>query len=118
MPTTSNRQAKKESRRLMAEILHNSSKKSRGKRTTIWSETNGHCVYCNQSITHDLRTLDHILPKSKGGTKANCNLIPACKSCNNSRGTRFPPSSLTHPEWFAYVQYKETAIGIPNKCTP
>lgn len=33
-------------------------------------------------------TVDHVRPRSKGGTDALANLLTACKSCNNRRGSR------------------------------
>ena len=40
------------------------------------------CVYCGSG--HQL-TLDHVRPKSKGGTDSWENLVTACASCNNSK---------------------------------
>ena len=43
------------------------------------------CVYCgsNQKIT-----LDHVIPIKRGGTHSLGNLVPACQSCNSSKGTK------------------------------
>jgi 5-methylcytosine-specific restriction endonuclease McrA len=47
----------------------------------------GHkCVYCGRA---DLPlTIDHILPKSKGGDDSWENLVAACLPCNNRKGNR------------------------------
>lgn len=45
------------------------------------------CQYCGNK--HDL-TLDHILPKSRGGPDTWENLVTACKSCNNIKGNKTP----------------------------
>ena len=37
------------------------------------------CAYCEKS---DPRTLDHVVPKSKGGMTVRANLIPSCGDCN------------------------------------
>ena len=49
----------------------------------------GHkCVYCGKS---DLAlTIDHIIPKSKGGEDSWENLISACRRCNSKKGDRTP----------------------------
>lgn len=47
----------------------------------------GHkCGYCGRS---DLPlTIDHIIPKSKGGSDSWENLVSACLPCNNKKGDR------------------------------
>lgn len=36
----------------------------------------------------ELMTVDHILPKSKGGSMTLDNLRPMCKTCNTKRGNK------------------------------
>ena len=75
----------------------------------VWRETNGHCVYCAEPISQEERSVDHVLPKSRGGRDHTDNLVPACKACNNRRGLTYPPSILAHPTYVGYVQAKERA---------
>jgi hypothetical protein len=43
------------------------------------------CAYCGK--WNEKLTLDHIVPKSKGGPHfAKYNLVPSCKSCNLDKG--------------------------------
>lgn len=58
------------------------------KRLSIYLRDGFACAYCGT----DLRsaepanvTLDHLLPRSAGGTNDATNLITACRSCNSSR---------------------------------
>lgn len=47
-----------------------------------------HCAYCGK---HSLRlTQDHVIPISKGGGHTAENVVPACRSCNSSKGNRQP----------------------------
>ena len=46
------------------------------------------CMYCG--CTDQVMTLDHILPRSKGGSDHLSNLVPACRPCNSSKGARTP----------------------------
>ncbi len=47
------------------------------------------CFYCDIPLTDDIRTFDHLFPKSKGG-KEHGNLVPACKGCNMRKGNHLP----------------------------
>lgn len=50
-----------------------------------WLKTNGDlCVYCHG----EFEAIDHVVPLSRGGTNHEDNLVPACKSCNSSKGTK------------------------------
>jgi 5-methylcytosine-specific restriction endonuclease McrA len=46
---------------------------------------NYRCVYCGEN---KLLTQDHIVPVSKGGEHTASNIVPACRSCNSSKGNR------------------------------
>lgn len=45
------------------------------------------CVYCES--TSEL-TVDHVVPKSKGGRSTWENLVTACRSCNNRKDDKLP----------------------------
>ena len=58
------------------------------KRLALYIRDGFGCAYCGR----DLRgcapadvTLDHLLPRSAGGTNDATNLITACRACNSSR---------------------------------
>ena len=46
------------------------------------------CWYCGQPIRFNEATIDHQLPRCKGGTDLPDNLVAACKRCNSKKGTR------------------------------
>ena len=46
------------------------------------------CQYCGRSEAN--LTVDHIIPKSRGGTDCWENLVTACVECNNKKGDRTP----------------------------
>lgn len=103
---------RKQIRALRHRETMNTSRKGRQKQARIWNETGGHCVYCGEQVDPVMRTVDHIWPKSRGGTRADRNLIPACQGCNTDRGNKFPASKFAAPEWSGYVSRKETMLGL------
>lgn len=82
------------------------------RRHWLWRETEGSCVYCGKLTPAEERTIDHVVPRSRGGSKARKNLVPACARCNAQRNTFWPPSALAHPLWRDYVRSKEEAQGF------
>ena len=51
------------------------------------------CQYCS---SRDDLTVDHILPKSRGGRDTWENLVAACTRCNNRKGNRTPEEANMH----------------------
>ena len=60
-------------------------------RARIFAEWSHLCAYCNDPAD----TLDHVLPRSRGGLTVAENLVPACGRCNGAK------SSTDWREWFA-----------------
>lgn len=57
------------------------------KREIIHQKYDGHCAYCGKVITIKEMQIDHVEPKANGGTDDIDNLNPACKECNNYKGS-------------------------------
>lgn len=49
-----------------------------GKRQAIFMKYNGHCAYCGRPLRMKAMTVDHLVPKSKGGGNSIENLMPSC----------------------------------------
>jgi 5-methylcytosine-specific restriction endonuclease McrA len=52
------------------------------KRRKIYNKTNGICYLCGTHVSFSVFSIDHVIPKSKGGTNSLDNLMPAHKECN------------------------------------
>lgn len=66
------------------------------------------CVYCLRPLAEgaehpaDRPTVDHVVPRARGGTSRRRNLVAACRPCNGRKAD----SDLT--EWLA-------ACGLPGR---
>jgi 5-methylcytosine-specific restriction endonuclease McrA len=48
------------------------------------------CQFCGTAFPASELTLDHVLPRSRGGRSSWENLVASCYSCNNRKGDRTP----------------------------
>ena len=56
-------------------------------RHTLYGKQEGHCAGCQHHFPFRNLTVDHIVPRSKGGTDHLDNLQLLCSACNSSKGT-------------------------------
>jgi 5-methylcytosine-specific restriction endonuclease McrA len=57
-------------------------------RKELFQRDNYTCQYCGR-VTRDL-TIDHVLPRFRGGPHTWDNLVSACKPCNHRKAARTP----------------------------
>lgn len=57
-------------------------------RRNVLARDSNQCQYC--STTRGPMTVDHIVPKTHGGSDSWDNLVAACARCNNRKGDRLP----------------------------
>lgn len=50
-------------------------------RSFIFSRSEGKCVYCGAKAEE----IDHVVPRSNGGTNSTYNLVAACRRCNEKK---------------------------------
>ena len=55
-------------------------------RRGVLRRDNQRCGYCSSSAT----TIDHVMPRSRGGMDSWENLVACCLKCNNIKGDRTP----------------------------
>lgn len=65
----------------------------RKKLTKLFNQQAGICPYCMEDMTLEkgfisTATLDHIIPKMRGGKDLNNNLLAACSQCNHKKGSK------------------------------
>ncbi|MDT7540987.1 MAG: hypothetical protein QOE33_891 [Acidobacteriota bacterium] len=60
------------------------------KRVRIYIRDGFRCQYCGERKNPVELTLDHILPRSRGGNHQPINVVTACVACNQRKGNRTP----------------------------
>lgn len=65
-------------------------------RAGIKQAWNNCCAYCGKPPIDDKSlTIDHVKPRARGGEDKTSNVIPACKRCNQAKGSE---------EWIAWYR--------------
>ncbi len=72
----------------------------------------GLCAYCRSNRA---TTLDHLKPKSRGGSSLRSNLIPACQRCNHSKGSENWLEWFQRQEFYNSVAQELIEEWISNK---
>lgn len=78
-------------------------------------EFNYCCAYCGVKPVH--LTIDHVIPRSQEGTNDPSNLLPACRSCNESKGSRSLNTWYTPKNHRYTVQRWEKIVRVLNSDT-
>jgi hypothetical protein len=73
------------------------------------------CAYCAQRFRPGQLDLEHIVPRSKGGTDTWTNLVAACKACNNRKANRTPESAGMKLHYVPYVPNRYEAFILSNR---
>lgn len=61
-------------------------------RQGVYKRDGGHCQYCGKKVGTDA-TLDHVLPKSRGGATSWSNVVISCRPCNFKKADRTPAAA-------------------------
>jgi len=79
-------------------------------RENIYKRDEYTCQYCGSRV-FDRPTLDHVVPKSKGGQNTWKNMVTCCFSCNNAKGD----SLLEDLGWDLPKTYRPNYISLIRK---
>ena len=58
-------------------------------RQNLLNHQQGKCAYCLKIMLQNEITNDHVVPRSKGGTKSLANIVLACFDCNQLKGSHY-----------------------------
>ena len=79
------------------------------------------CQYCGRRYDRSQLTVDHVIPRSRGGESTWENVLTACVSCNTRKGSRTLEetglaalSVPARPHWPTFVGSRLARIRIPS----
>jgi len=59
-------------------------------RRNVFARDGNHCQYCGRHFPTSELSLDHVMPRSRGGITSWENIVCACVACNVRKGGRTP----------------------------
>ena len=66
-------------------------------KSRILEKTGGVCAVCGRPLEFSKVTIEHYIPKYHGGTDDERNLLPLCRNCNRSKGSRLVQAKEHYP---------------------
>ena len=63
-------------------------------RRAVFARDGWSCQYCGARTS---LTVDHVIPRSKGGDSTWDNIVASCAPCNRRKGDRLPHQANMHP---------------------
>jgi len=90
-------------------------------RRAIFDRDNNTCQYCGKKMRKDKLTIDHVIPKSRGGGEAWDNLVLACFECNAKKRNKSHEEmgmklirKPKKPRWMPHVGLGLSALKKPE----
>lgn len=78
-------------------------------RRTVLARDHYTCQYCGARPVRSELTLDHVLPRARGGETVWENVVAACRRCNQRKGSRTPEEAgmrlLSRPRRPRYLAF-------------
>ncbi len=73
---------------LMLPKFHHHAEQVKFSRTNVFIRDGHNCQYCHEAFERKELTIDHVIPKSKGGKTEWSNVVTSCKKCNLAKGSK------------------------------
>lgn len=75
---------------VLVEYNGRASREVRFSRRNIFERDGNRCQYCGRHLPREDLTLDHVVPRSRGGASTWENVVVACLKCNDRKANRLP----------------------------
>ena len=84
-------------------------------RMTLYARDQYICAYCGGEFHGYDLTIDHVVPKSRGGKNYWTNCVTACRTCNHRKGWRTPEEAKMHLLYVPYAPTVHERILLKNR---
>jgi 5-methylcytosine-specific restriction endonuclease McrA len=91
----------------------NTSESRDGFKLKLIEKCGGSCHYCGEKLTERTGTVDHVVPRRKGGGTSLKNCVIACVSCNSRKGDRRYESGYACSCVAGYAQATHARASVP-----
>ena len=86
------------------------------RRNVVWRDRST-CQYCGGRFSFRDLTMDHVVPKSRGGDKTWTNIVASCRRCNGRKGDKTPEEARMPlvripqiPRWTIHILLRDKEI--------
>lgn len=76
--------------RLLTRVNRSKMRTPRFRKKVLFNRDGWRCQYCDCHLSRETATVDHIIPRSRGGGNSWLNCVTACKSCNKRKADMTP----------------------------
>jgi 5-methylcytosine-specific restriction endonuclease McrA len=101
----------------LSRLIHIPRKRILLSRSNIIKRDNHRCQYCGTD--KNPFTVDHVIPRDRGGLDTWENLVCACINCNSKKRNRTPQEAgmmlLRRPRKPGYLFFIQTLVRIPDE---
>ena len=84
-------------------------------RRAVFARDSWTCQYCGSRSN---LTVDHVIPRSKGGNSSWENIVASCAPCNRRKGDRLPRQAGMHPRREPRTPRAEIFIHVASPTIP
>jgi 5-methylcytosine-specific restriction endonuclease McrA len=84
-------------------------------RRAVFARDDWECQYCGARTS---LTVDHVIPRSKGGESSWENIVASCAPCNRRKGDRLPHQINMHPRRRPRVPSPNIFIQLASPTIP
>ena len=84
-------------------------------RRAVFARDGWQCMYCGAKTS---LTVDHVIPRSKGGGSTWDNIVASCAPCNRRKGDSMPTKAGMHPRRPPKVPHPEVFIHVASPTIP
>jgi 5-methylcytosine-specific restriction endonuclease McrA len=84
-------------------------------RRAVFARDSWTCQYCGSRSN---LTVDHVIPRSKGGSSSWENIVASCAPCNRRKGDRLPRQAGMHPRHAPRTPRAEIFIHVASPTIP